>query len=242
MSDEYVYTPPPPPPPPTQAPASGYDFVKPFAFVFEDARWLNKVLIGGCFQLASVILIGIPFLIGYLARLVRNVINGVPNPLPEWDDMGRDFAEGLRFIGIGLIYMLPGVAILCMILVPLVAIGALSGNHSIDPDHAEGLVGIFWCLTLPLGLIYLIWIPAAFLMAAVEERFGAAFEFGRIWRFLRNNAGNYVLAILVAIVARFASGFGIILFCIGIFFTVFWAMVVSFYAFAQVWKVSPVKP
>src|SRR5437870_11706180 len=49
-----IVTPPPPPPPPPPSPSdakASFDFVKPFAFVFEDARWLNKVLIGGLFQL-----------------------------------------------------------------------------------------------------------------------------------------------------------------------------------------------
>src|SRR6185369_14629752 len=106
---EVITTPPPPPPPPPspQPPKAGFDFVKPFAFVFEDARWINKVLLGGVFQLLSFMLIGVPFLLGYLAKLVRNVVNGVTLPLPEWDDLGEMFGEGLRLIGVGLLYTMP---------------------------------------------------------------------------------------------------------------------------------------
>src|SRR4051794_19603583 len=102
-----VITPPPPPPPPPPSPdqpKAAFDFVKPFAFVFEDARWINKVLIGGIFQLLSALLVGIPFLLGYLAQLVRNVVANATLPLPEWDDLGEMFNEGLRLIGVAIVY------------------------------------------------------------------------------------------------------------------------------------------
>jgi hypothetical protein len=103
------------------------------------------------------------------------------------------------------------------------------------------MMACIWCLVFPLGLVYALWLPAAFLYAMVEERFGAAFDFARIWRFISNNVGNYLLAIVVMFVARFAAGFGIILFCIGVMFTFFWAMCVTFYAFAQTWRLATVK-
>jgi len=241
MSDVIITPPPPPPPPPaSEPPKTGYDFVKPFAFVFEDARWINKVLIGGIFQLLAFMLIGIPFLLGYLAKLVRNVVADATLPLPEWDDLGEMFSEGLRLIGVALVYAIPFLMILCMVMVPVFVVSAASqhGNHDFDPGPAFACV---WCLVFPLSLVYMLWMPAALLYAMVEQRLGAAFEFGRIWRFISNNVGNYLLAVVVMFVARFASGFGIVLFCIGIVFTVFWAMCVTFYAFAQTWKLATVR-
>ena len=110
---EGTYTPPPPPPPPPPpappaptAPA-GFDFVRPFAFVFDDPRWLPKILVGGLFYLLGFLLIGFFFIMGYQARLARNVIAGVQNPLPEWDDLGEYFGEGLRLIGVVLVWIIP---------------------------------------------------------------------------------------------------------------------------------------
>jgi len=239
---EVITTPPPPPPPPpsSQPPKAGFDFVKPFAFVFEDARWINKVLLGGVFQLLSFMLIGVPFLLGYLAKLVRNVVNGVTLPLPEWDDLGEMFREGLRLIGVGLLYTLPFFILTMSVMVPAMMISAV-GHHNSDFDPAAPFVACVWCLIFPLGLAYALWLPAALMYAMIEERFGAAFEFGRIWQFISNNLGNYLLAVVVMFVARFASGFGFVLFCIGIVFTIFWAMCVTFYAFAQTWKLATVR-
>ena len=85
------------------------------------------------------------------------------------------------------------------------------------------------------------WIPGALLFAIVEERIGAAFEFARIFNFIRNNFVNYLLAFLVGYLARFIVPFGAIAFCIGIVFTAFWSMVVTTYAFAQAYRLSPTK-
>ena len=243
MSEVITTPPPPPPPPPTSGsvpPKAGFDFVKPFAFVFEDARWINKVLIGGIFQILAFLLVGIPFLLGYWAKLTRNVVAEATLPLPEWDDLGEMFNEGLRLVGVAILYALPMLAVMGMMLIPMIAITAAASHHDSDFDPG-GMFACVWCLIFPLSIAYAVWMPAALLYVIVEQRFGAAFEFARIWNFISNNVGNYLLAVVVMFVARFAAGFGFILFCIGIVFTMFWAMCVTFYAFGQTWKLATVK-
>ena len=115
MSD--VYAPPPPPPPVGSAP-TGYDFLRPFVFLFDDPRWLPKVLIGGAFFLLATLFVGIPFLLGYVAKLIRNVIAGDPRPLPEWDDLGELFSEGLLLLCVGLVYMVPVAILSILIAIP----------------------------------------------------------------------------------------------------------------------------
>ena len=77
---EGIYTPPPPPPPPPPAPsaspAGAFDFAKPFTFVFEDPRWVPKILFGGLFVLLGFFIVGWFFLLGYFARFARNVVAG----------------------------------------------------------------------------------------------------------------------------------------------------------------------
>lgn len=236
--------PPPPPPPPPSGPARpGFDFVRPLAFVFEDPNWIPKVLLGGLFALAAVFLIGIFFIYGYLARLVRNVINGVEHPLPEWDDLGEFFAEGLRLFFVAFLYTMP-------FLVVAVGIGVTAGvfshigNMRSDAlgDFTTGVAGCMTCILTPLGLLLALWLPGALLMTAVTGQFSAGFDFGRIWRFIRANLGNYLLAFVVWMIARMAAGIvGIILLCIGLLFTTFWSLAVGAYAFAQVYRTSSVK-
>ena len=100
---------------------------------------------------------------------------------------------------------------------------------------------MFWCLMMPLSLALSIWLPGALLMSIVDGNFGAAFDFGRIGRFIRANAANYLIAVIVYFVARFAAGIGIALCCIGVVFTGFWSTVVAAYAFGQTYRLSSVK-
>lgn len=234
----YVPPAPPPPPPPASAPAS-FDFVKPFAFTFEDPRWINKVLIGGLFYLLAFLIVGIFFIFGYLARLARNVIAGVAHPLPEWDDLGEYFAEGLRLFGVVLLWMLPVFALVAVFIIPSIVASQMD-NEALR-NISGCMTGAMWCLVFPLSLAVTIFLPAALLVTVVERRFGAAFEFGRIWAFIKANIGDYLLAIVIYFVARFLAGFGIVLLCIGVIFTAFWALLITTYAFAQVYRRAQVR-
>jgi len=214
-----------------------FDFVKPFAFTFEDPEWVQKILLGGVFVLASMFIVGIFFIYGYLARLVRNVVEGVRYPLPAWDDLGEYFTEGARIFGVVLVYILP-IALIAMTAIVPVMIMEASGS---DAAHDAGgfIVTCLWCLFFPISLALGLWLPAALLRVAIERRFSAGFELAQIWDFIRGNAGNYILAIVVRMIAGFVAQFGIALLCIGIIFTAFWAMVVGAYGFAQAYRLAP---
>lgn len=234
MSEVDYTAPPSPPPPPPQR--KGYDFARPFTFVFDDPEWVSKVLIGGLFVLASFLIIGIFFLFGYMARLTRNVIAGAPQPLPAWDDLGEYFGEGLRLFGVGLVYTLPILIIAIAVAIPA---GILS---EYDDEMAQNLggcaLGTIWCFLVPASLALMLFLPGALLWAVTKQSFGAAFEFGEIWAFIKGNLGNYLLAIVIYLVADFVAGFGFILLCIGIIFTTFWSYCVKAYAFAEAYRLS----
>lgn len=230
---EVDYTAPPPPPPPRPA---GYDFARPFTFVFDDPEWVQKVLIGGLFVLASFLIVGLFFIFGYMARLARNVIAGVPNPLPAWDDLGEYFSEGLRLFAVMLAYMLPIIILAFVVAIPA---GLMSGHGDEFARNAGGCVlGAVWCLIVPASFALMLFLPASLLWAVVEKRFGAAFEFGEIWSFIKSNIGNYLLAIVIYLVADFAGGLGFLLLCVGIIFTSFWAYCAKTYAFAEAYRLS----
>ena len=57
-----------------------------FSFMFEDKDWIQKILIGAAFLLLSMIIIGIPFVLGYLREVARRSAEGKELPLPDWDD------------------------------------------------------------------------------------------------------------------------------------------------------------
>ena len=188
-------------------------------------------------MLASIFIVGAFFVYGYLARLVRNVIAGVAHPLPEWDDLGEYFSEGLRLFCVVLVYALPLIALVIVFIVP--SIVADSVDNDVLRNISGAMAAFVWCLIFPLSLAMAIWLPGALMFAVVERRFGAAFEFAQIAAFIKGNVGNYLLAFVVWLVVRMIVPFGFILLCVGIFFTSFWSLVVAAYAFAQVWRLAP---
>ena len=123
-----------------------------------------------------------------------------------------------------------------LFIVPLVIAGNISSPDDLSRAFAGSMVSCVWCLFVPISLALSFWMPAALLFAAVEQRFGAAFAFHRIYLFIKDNFVNYLIAFVVYLIARFAAGLGFILFCIGIVLTAFWSMIVSTYAFAYAYR------
>ncbi|HEX9501643.1 MAG TPA: DUF4013 domain-containing protein [Thermoanaerobaculia bacterium] len=238
MSSAFTAEPPPPPPP---ASSTQFDFLRPFTFVFDDPRWVPKILLGGVFTLASIFLVGIFFIYGYLARLVRNVINGVQYPLPEWDDLGEYFTEGVKLFVVGLVYAIPVIVVVCIAVIPAAILNANGSENDTMRSLGGMTASCIWCLMFPVSVAMALWVPAALLAVVVTGEFSAAFQFANIWKYIRANIGNYLLAFVVWLVARFAAGFGFVLLCVGVVFTIFWAFCVAAYAFAQVYRMSTVK-
>ena len=227
----------PPTPPPPSSPT--IDFARPFRFVFEDRDWITKVLIGGLFYIAAIFLVGLPFIFGYMVRLTRNVIRGDATPLPEWDNLGEYFIDGLKIILIGFVYLLPSMLLLGLIFGGMAMMGAFPDEELEGP--AGCLFGCGMAIFVVLILAYSFFLPAALLMFAATGSVGEALNIGRIGRFVRANLGNYVLAYLINLAASFLSQFGVILLCIGAFFAAFWALAVTSYAFGDVYRLAKVR-
>jgi hypothetical protein len=232
----------------TQTPANAgtVDFGRSFSFVTEDPEWVKKILIGGAFTLASALLVGVPFVLGYFSRTLRNVVAGEPRPMPEWDDLGGIFSEGLRLTAVYLLYTLGIVAILaalgCEALLPAMA---LSSRGS-DPSEALGLMGglgivAVYGLVMVASLALAVYLPAALARAALRGTVSDGFAWREILGFIKANLGNYLLSLVIYLLASFVGQFGIILCCVGIFPAVFWGYMVLAVALGQTVRLSPVQ-
>lgn len=211
------------------------DIGKSFSYVFDDDQWVQKVLIGGLLLLASVIplvnLFTAVVVAGYTIRVIKNVSDGMERPLPDWNDWGGDWVKGILVGLAGLVYALPAIVVAGIGAI----ITAVSANQSGDlQGFAQvcflGLQCLIWIWSLLVGL----WMPAATIRFAREGRFGAMFEFGALWTFIRGNFGDYIVAVLVTVLAQIVSTFGLILCIIGVFLTALWAMLVQAHLFGQV--------
>lgn len=208
-----------------------------FTFAFDDPDWIKKLAIGGGIVLGAVILspilIGIALLfpiLGYMLITLENIRDGQTPALPEWTDFGDLFNKGWKVFVIGLVYNIPALLTYCA------SFGLQIGSTQFDSDVAAslGFLGVcLSCLQIILSLAGYALIPAALIRFAQFGELGSAFQFGEIFAFIRNNMGDYVIAVLLSWVASFIAAFGIILCGIGIFFTNFWAILVSANLFGQ---------
>ena len=100
-----------------------------FAYPFKDSKWWLKALIAA---ICNITIIGGLATMGYGLRVVRNAAHN--KPLPEWDDWGGLFIDGLRVSALGAGYALPGTLLLVlgifmsMFLGPLGIIAVLVGG------------------------------------------------------------------------------------------------------------------
>jgi cytochrome b561 len=184
-----------------------------FSFMFEDADWVQKILIGAAFCLLSLVLIGIPFVIGYLLQVARQSSEGKELPLPAWDNLGDKFISGLLFIIVGVLYAIP-MTILYFLLIFIPCIG--------------------WLAMIAIGFAFALVFPYITVRFARSGNIGDAFDLNGIWNFLKNNLGNLLIVWLLAIVFQIIAWFGLIALLVGVLFTYFWAQIAVYYLYGRV--------
>lgn len=227
------------------APQGSVDFGRSFTFVTEDPDWIKKVLIGGVFTLACALLVGIPFVLGYFSRTLRNVVAGEPRPMPDWDDLGGIFNEGLRLTAVYLLYTLGVLAVFaalgCVVMLPVMALSG-GGGDAADALGVLGGLGILvvYGLLMLAGLALAVYLPAALARSALRATVADGFAWREILGFIRANLGNYLVSLVIYLLASFLSQFGILLCCVGIFPAAFWGYMVLAVALGQTVRLSSV--
>lgn len=218
------------------------DFGRSFTFVNEDPDWLKKVLIGGAFVLACSLLVGIPFVLGYFSRTLKNVVDGASRPLPEWDDLGGIFGDGLRLTAVYLVHLVGVLAVvalfLAVFLVPtLLSSGSDHAARALGPLGALVGVGLYALLML-VSLATAVYVPAALVRSTLQGTIGAGLEWRENVAFIKANLANYALALVSYLVAAFVAQFGVLLCCVGVFPAAFWSYLVLAMALGQTSRLS----
>ncbi len=179
-----------------------------FTYAFEDKEWTRKL---GIF----LVILLVPILnfagIGYSVDIMRRIIKGDPQPLPDWDDLGKKFMDGLLLALASIIYALPILLLACLPLALILVPIFLSGNSN-SQDIANALGGAsaiafacLGCFAFVYGLALSVLIPAIYVKYAAEGTFASCFNFKEIFAVIRRNTGAYFTAWIVYVGISFGA-------------------------------------
>ena len=185
-------------------------------FPFRGDKWGIKILIGSALGFASFIIPIVPAIpmFGYFGQIMKRIIVQDEDPeLPEWNDWGTLFLDGIKLFGATLIYLLPaliltmGGYILFMVLDFSLAFSSTAySQYSSNPfpmSMIGSMVGMFggmavMMLGFVLAFVTIIFIPPALGNMIAKGDFGAAFRFKEWWPVLKANLSGYILAVAIA--------------------------------------------
>lgn len=209
-----------------------------FTYMFDDEAWIKKIVIGGILFFIPIVNF---MVLGYMLEVLKRVADGMDIPLPEWNDFGGKFIKGLIFFVIGFIYQIPMMPFLCLNLVlmgvAVLGVGGVSDNEALM-NMARMLRACSNCVYLIYAIAVLFVAPAAIIRYAVTADFMSAFQFGKIFGFIRDNIANYIVALALAVVAVFIAYFGVLACFVGLLFTMFWYYLVMAHLLGQVQRQS----
>ena len=164
------------------------NFTKAFTYIFDDQRWLEKLVIPLLVTLIPII--GWMVAAGYLLRVTRNVAEHQEQPLPELE-FGADLGRGFKVFVANFCYSIPIIIVSTLLFLPL----ALTENSSATTALAIFLAIIGGLLIFVYAILLAVVMPAANANLAIKERIGAAFELKEIFRMLRNNIKAWLIVI-----------------------------------------------
>jgi Protein of unknown function (DUF4013) len=175
---------------------------------YPTSNW-GKVLILGVILIASILVVPVFLLIGYLFRVIKATLAGL-DELPEFDEIGDMFVDGLKVFVVGIVYSIP-VIIISLILTAITGTSS-SASLSLNPGMIWAFVLVYIVYIIVAVIVGLIEVIAIANMAYYDGDLGAAFSFSEILdRIAKIGWGKYIITyIVIAIVASIGFLIGLL--------------------------------
>jgi Protein of unknown function (DUF4013) len=176
------------------------DIGKAITYIFEDDKWVTKLIIGSVLTLFAWLIIPALFVTGYMVRIISNVMAGEPHPLPEWDDWGGLLRDGFNLTVSYLIYSAPLWLLSCCGISVFAPAAFTEGDVSeLMAVTAGGTSLIVFCLVALLAVIILLLGPAIAVKYTRDRSIGATLQFGEVISMTREHLGDVVIIFLVVL-------------------------------------------
>ena len=209
-----------------------------FKFQFRDPNWVSKMLLGALFEFLGLLLIGRFLVMGYQVEVIQRVIRKEQNPLPEWDRLSEKLLDGIKLFVISIVYLIPLLAILLLI-VFFVLFGAALNLDEVVALSSVTFVAAILLIVLPYSLFIAILMPTIYMKYALNKKMSNALNVSAVLKFFAQNWQNVIILALIMLGVSLLAFFGVLFCIIGIFFTSFYAKLVSAHLTGQLYLASP---
>lgn len=177
-----------------------------FLFPIKDNEARKNFLITSLVYLVAFMIPIMPILLvmGYSARIMRQVVNGEELHMTAWDDWESMLKDGIYLFSVRIVYTLP----LFLILFPLYLLMVFTplfmetSNTKTELMMLPFLIfAIAMVVIFPLSLALGIILPAAEIHTVVNADFAAGFRIREWWNIFRANWTGFLLAYVISMVA-----------------------------------------
>ena len=186
-----------------------------FGWAFKDPAWLGKIAIQGLILIIPIV--GWIATAGWLMMAFENARSG-RNELPA---AGFHLGRGIAIFGVYVIYAI-------VLGIPGIILNSI-GSHTVTTQSGFSYttgspLGSLWSLISGLFLDFLI--PTLIVMV-FHHGFRGGFDLANVWKYATTNVTNSIVGGLIIFVSVLIGGLGIIACCIGIFFTIVYAVTIQ---------------
>ncbi len=206
-----------------------------FKFVFQEKNWLAKIVVGGLMILLSFLIIPMLIYYGYLVEVTRRVIKGEEQLLPDWDNIGHKILNGFKILVVILVYLLPPILLLVLSVFFKMEFNGFKSREIVAMLNSGDISWLFLLSAFIYIILFYLALPFIIGKYAENESLNDAFAFSEVLKMLRDNFGDAVIVFLLSVFVSLLASLGFVFFFIGIIFTGFWANVVVYYLYGELY-------
>lgn len=180
-----------------------YTIISSLRYAFSN---MGSLLIGGIAITLSLLLIGLPFILGYITRCMREIIRG-NGVLPDWDEVMSMFIDGLRMSVIFFVYAAIYVAIVIIPLMTVIIFQYLELGF-LALASTTVLLFIMTSLACILGIVFF----ASWVLYAITGSVRSSVNYRFIMELILINPKGYLIAVLASAIVVVAGAVPMALF------------------------------
>ena len=154
---------------------------------------MSALLVGGIVFFLSLILIGLPFFLGYITRCMRQIMAG-DGVLPEWENVTGMFRDGIRMVIVFLAYAVIFAIVIALPAIPVLVFSYLNMRYMVLLSTAALI------LTMAVMLsVFAIVFFASWVLYANYGSVRIALSPRRIKHLISLNPMGYMIALLASV-------------------------------------------